>query len=160
MKHGLLAPPRGLAAPTSLYPATKAGTLEKPVLLKFEHLLDYREKELIEEQTQLLKTLQLASEGHGDEADRSVFEIKDNAAAVLANISQELPKVQSVLRRVRNDLKGDKRSTSQVPFGKCLEKDCGTFIERERLDAIPIAPTCITHTRGCGCVGDKESHRN
>ncbi|MFH0806335.1 MAG: hypothetical protein V1885_01265 [Candidatus Brennerbacteria bacterium] len=165
MKQGLLVPsrePRIVLVPESFtfYPVTSAGFLEEDALRSFEAQLSQKEAELLEDMGHQEKALQSTMEGYGDEGDRSIAVIKDDAAAILASIKHELPKVSEALTKVRNDLKGPGRNHSRPPYGKCLEKDCSKFIERERLDATPIAPTCITHTNGCGCVGNERSRRN
>jgi RNA polymerase-binding transcription factor DksA len=165
MKSSLV-PPSHLALQSTIiaardfYPVTEEGILHTAVLADFVRRLEEKESDLLDERQHQEEALRHLAEGHGDDVDRSALQIREEAVAHLNHVRQELPKVQMALTRARNDLKGPKRDARLAPFGKCLEKDCHDFIEKGRLDAVPTAPTCISHTRGCGCMNDGKSHRN
>lgn len=157
-----------MLVPTFQAPASASNpeSVFKPIVLmdetslsNFAQMLKDRESELLEDKDRHEATLRELAEGYGDDIERNVAESKDRAEFFRARVIRELPKVQTALLRVMNDLKGSARNPKLVPFGKCQQPECGNDIERGRLEAVPYEPTCMAH-KECGCAGDGKPHRN
>ena len=141
----------------TLHSVTPITLMDEASLSNFVCALKERERELLDEKEGYEATLQELAEGYGDDAERNVAESKERAVLFYARIVRELPKVQTALFRATNDLKGVARNPRMVPYGICTEPECGNFIWRERLEALPHEPVCREH---CECVGNGKAHRN
>lgn len=81
----------------------------------------------------------------------------DDSFRVAQASEHELAKATYAIRRIENDLRGQRRNRSLLPFGKCAKPGCDQWIEEGRLEALPDEPVCLAH---CGCVSNGKTHRN
>lgn len=134
--------------------------MDEASLSDFMQMLRNRESELLEDKERHEATLREFAERYGDDMERNVAESKERIEFFCARVIRELPKVQTALLRAMNDLKGSNRNSKLVPFGKCVQPECGNDIERGRLEAVPYEPTCMAHMKECGCAGNGRLRRN
>jgi len=152
-RHAKPSRPTFIDPGTLEYYPTEGNVLAADILRKFQQQLIEHGNDRAEDVRRTQEVFAISPD-NGDDADRNTYTSKEEAALLIdiQDPTGEIPKINAMLARIENDLKGSKRNKDLIPFGKCLAKGCGNWIEAGRLDAVPYGPTCVAHTNGCARV--------
>jgi DnaK suppressor protein len=103
-------------------------------LRHYKELLLRKQQELLDEISRRQKDALESNPAEVDDpGDLSVADVGKDTAFEEGTVEWEtLQQVRDALQRIENDA-----------YGKCI--DCGREIPRERLEAVPWSPYCVTH---------------